>query len=98
VLLSPDYRAEAASNAAVARAEAARIGALPTPVACSNLVVCRMAGKPFVHDAFRIEMLENTGKMSPAAVAEAMRRDRIVMETIDLRANATSLYRRTRTD
>ena len=98
VLLSPDYRAEAARNVAVTRAEAARIAALPTPVACSNLVVCRMAGKPFVYDAFRIEMLENTGRMSPAAVAEAMRRDRIVMETIDPRANATALYRRTRTD
>ena len=34
VLASPDYRAEAMRNAAVMRAEAATIAAMPGPVAC----------------------------------------------------------------
>src|SRR5262249_36630128 len=55
VLLSPDYRALAATHSAVARAEAARLAAIPHPVACwNNLVICRMAGKEFVLDYFKV--------------------------------------------
>jgi hypothetical protein len=98
VLLSPDYRAQAAEHAAIARAEAARIAALPSPVACSNPVVCRMAGKPFVYDPFKIEMMRNTGAMSETAIQAALRRQGVVFVAVDPRANATSLYRRVRTD
>jgi hypothetical protein len=61
VLFSPDYRAEYFANAQVMRDDAARVAAIPGPVACHFKVVCRLAGKPFVYDDFRTEMLVATG-------------------------------------
>jgi predicted CoA-binding protein len=40
------------------------LAAIPGPVACQNLVVCRMAGKPFVYDHFWITQLVETGRMT----------------------------------
>jgi hypothetical protein len=61
VLFSPDYRAEYFANAQVVRDDAARVAAIPGPVACDFKVVCRLAGKPFSYDDFRAEMLVATG-------------------------------------
>jgi hypothetical protein len=98
VLFSPQYRALAAENAAVTRAEAARTAAIPGPVACSNLVVCRMAGKPFVYDHFWVTQLIETGKMTWQQVEQLARRKAIVKDNTDRRANITSLWRRMRSD
>jgi hypothetical protein len=94
VLFSPDYRALAAELASVTRAEVAKVAAMPSAVACSNLVVCRMAGKPFVFDHFKVEMLRHTGKLSEAALAAALRQEGIVFAVIDPRANVVWLSRR----
>jgi hypothetical protein len=61
VLFDPSYRAQFHANAQVARDEAARIAAMPGPVACENKIVCRMADKPFVYDDFRTDMMIMTG-------------------------------------
>jgi hypothetical protein len=61
VLFSPAYRAEYYAAAEGVRADAARVAAIPGMVACDFKVVCRMAGKPFVYDDFRTEMLVATG-------------------------------------
>ncbi len=61
VLFDPAYRAQYYANAAAVRQEAARIAAIPGPVACDYKVVCRLAGKPFSYDDFRAEMLVATG-------------------------------------
>ena len=98
VLFSPQYRALAAEYAAVTRAEAARTAAIPGPVACSNLVVCRMAGKPFVYDHFYVQMLVETGRMTWLQVEQLARRKAIVKDTTDPRANITSLWRRMRSN
>jgi hypothetical protein len=98
VLLSPQYRALAAEHAAVTRAEAERTAAIPGPVACSNLVVCRMAGKPFVYDHFWIMQLIETGRMSWPQVEQLARRQAIVKDDTDRRAKITSLWRRMRSD
>ncbi|MEJ0073927.1 MAG: hypothetical protein WDO17_00520 [Alphaproteobacteria bacterium] len=98
VLFSPQYRALAAEHAAVTRAEAARTAAIPGPVACSNLVVCRMAGKPFVYDHFWIMQLVETGRMTWPQVEQLARRKAIVKDDTDRRANITSLWRRMRSD
>jgi hypothetical protein len=98
VLFSPQYRALAAQHAAITRAEAARTAAIPGPVACSNLVVCRMAGKPFVYDHFRITQLVETGRMTWPQVEQLARRKAIVKDNTDPRANITSLWRRMRSD
>lgn len=98
VLFSPQYRALAAEYAAVTRAEATRTAAIPDPVACQNLVVCRMAGKPFVYDHFWITMLVETGKMTWRDVETVTRRKGIVRDDTDRRANIMSLWRRMRSD
>ena len=98
VLFSPQYRAQAAEHAAITRAEAARTAAIPGPVACSNLVVCRMAGKPFVYDHFYITQLVETGRMTWQQVEQLARRKAIVKDDTDPRANITSLWRRMRSD
>ena len=98
VLASPQYRAQAAEYAAVTRAEAARTAAIPGPVACSNLLVCRMAGKPFVYDHFYVTQLFETGRMSLQQVDQYARRKAIVKDHTDPRANVTSLWRRVRSD
>ena len=98
VLASPQYRALAAENAAITRAEAARVAAIPGPVACQNLVVCRMAGKPFVYDHFWITQLVETGRMTWHQVEQLARRKAIVRDDTDPRANVRSLWRRMRSD
>lgn len=98
VLFSPQYRAMAAEHAAVARAEAARVAAIPGPVACSNLVICRAAGKPFVVDPFKADMMVATGTISAFQLYDTMRRQAIVPDSTDPRANVTSLWRRMQSD
>jgi hypothetical protein len=63
VLTDPGYRAEYYAHAASARAEAARVAAMPGLIACDLKVICRMAGKPFVYDDFRAEMLIESAKI-----------------------------------
>ena len=98
VLFSPQYRAMAAEHAAVARSEAARVAAIPGPVACSNLVICRAARKPFVFDPFKTDMMVATGTISAFQLYDTMRRQAIIPDDTDPRANVTSLWRRMRSD
>jgi hypothetical protein len=98
VLASPQYRALAAENAAISRAEAVRVAAIPGPVACQNLVVCRMAGKPFVYDHFWSTQLVETGRMTWHQVEQLARRKAIVRDDTDPRADVRSLWRRMRSD
>jgi hypothetical protein len=98
VLFSPQYRATAAEHAAVARSEAARIAAIPGPVGCSNLVICRAARKPFVFDPFKVDMMLATGAVSALQLYDTVRRQAIVLDNTDPRANVTSLWRRMRSD
>jgi hypothetical protein len=94
VLLSPDYRALAANHSAVARAEAARLAAIPHPIACWNLVVCRMAGKAFVFDHFKVSQMVATGAYSGDEIAAMTRAQNISFEAVDPRARTDSLFRR----
>jgi hypothetical protein len=94
VLASPSYRALGAEHAAIARFEAARIAAFPTPVACSNMMVCRMAGKALVYDHFKVIQMLDTRTYSHGEIAAKILAARLVFETIDERTRAASLYRR----
>ena len=94
VLASPDYRAEAMRNAAVMRAEAATVAAMPGPVACSNLVLCRMAGKPFVYDHFYATQIIATGRMTATELKARLAAAGIHQVVNDERTTAPSLYRR----
>ena len=98
VLVSPQYRALAAENSAVTRAEAVRVAAIPGPVACQNLVVCRIAGKPFVYDHFWATQLVETGRMTWHQVEQLARRQAIVKDDEDPRTNVRALWRRMQSD
>jgi len=98
VLFSPQYRAEGAVHAAVTRAEAARVAVMPGLIGCSNLVVCRMAGKPFVYDHFKTMMMVETGMLSYPELAALTRQEGITLDDTDPRAKVTSIWRRMRSD
>jgi hypothetical protein len=98
VLASPQYRALAAQHAAVTRAEAARTAAIPGPVACSNLVVCRMAGKPFVYDHFKVMMMVETRQLTWQQLVSNTRAKAIITDETDPRTKVTSLWRRMLSD
>jgi hypothetical protein len=93
VLADPAYRAEFYAHAAVARAEAARVAAIPGPVACYHKVICRMAGKPYVYDDFRAEMLIATGAAPGLTEGDLMREHGLTDAQEDPAVGIESLYR-----
>jgi hypothetical protein len=93
VLVDADYRAQYFANAAVARADAARIAKIPGPVACDFKVVCRLAGKPFVCDDFYVEMLVATGASHGLDVAGLIRAHGITYVSNDPRDDIVVLFR-----
>jgi hypothetical protein len=92
VILDPAYRARFHTNAQVVRADAARVAAIPGPVACDIKLVCRMAGKPFVYDDFRVDMLIETGASPGRDAEEIIQQHGITFVRNDPRASITSLY------
>src|SRR5581483_9497908 len=85
--LSEAFRATVAGHAQVAREEAKRVAALPGKVYCSVAIVCRMAGKAFVVDGFKQEILIALNKQSRGEFYDRLGRNGIRAETIDLRAS-----------
>ncbi|MGM4917393.1 ArnT family glycosyltransferase [Tardiphaga sp. 813_E8_N1_3] len=64
ILISPEFRESVYSNERAAIREAAQLSLVHGDVFCTNKVVCRMAGKPFVVDEFKVEQLALTNKLS----------------------------------
>lgn len=93
ILFDPAYRAAFYANAQVARAEAARIAAIPGPVACDYKVICRMAGKPFVYDDFRADMLIMTGAAKGLDAEGLIRQHGLIYFRNDPRCGIESLHR-----
>jgi hypothetical protein len=94
VIFSSDYRALAAHNSAIARTEADRLAIIPNPIGCWNLVLCRMAGKAFVWDYFKVSQMVATGAYTSDEIAAMMRLRNISYERIDPRTRTDSLFRR----
>ena len=65
LVVSPAFRATLHEHVAAMNAEAAQIAAMPGPVVCPVMTLCRSAGKPFVFDAFAVDQRVKTGKLSP---------------------------------
>ncbi len=87
------YRAEFYANAQATRQEAARVAAIPGPVACDYKVVCRMAGKPFVYDDFRAEMIVATGASHGLDERGLMRQHGLTYFQNDPRSGIEALHR-----
>jgi hypothetical protein len=93
ILADPSYRAEFFANAAITRAEARRVAAIPGPVACYYKVVCRLAGKPYVYDDFRAEMLIATGIAAGKTELELMHEHGLTFAHEDPAVGIGTLYR-----
>jgi hypothetical protein len=93
VLFDPAYRAQYYENAEAVRAEAVRLAQIPGPVACDYKVVCRLAGKPFVYDDFRAEMLVATGAARGLDVEGLMRAHGLTYVHNDPRGGIDALFR-----
>jgi hypothetical protein len=93
VLFDPAYRAEFYVHAQAAREDAARVAAIPGPVACTLKVICRMAGKPFVYDDFRADMLIMTGAAKGLDAPGLIRQHGLTYYENDPRAAIESLHR-----
>lgn len=85
VLTSPEFRNSLHQDAMIARAEVARVTAIPGLVSCSNLMVCRWAGKPFVYDPFTISQHLAAGRLTRDELNGRTHQLRFV--TIDPRAS-----------
>ena len=53
--------------------KAAEIAAIPGPVVCPVMTICRRAGKPFVFDAFAVDQRLKTGHLSPDELKQRLK-------------------------
>ena len=88
MVVSPEFRATLHEHVAAMDAETAQIAAMPGPVVCPVITLCRRAGKPFVFDAFAVDQRVKTGKLSPDELERRIRAQGIRFERIDPRALA----------
>ena len=93
ILFDPAYRAEFYVAAQAAREDAARVAAIPGPVACTVKIVCRMAGKPYVWDDFRTDMLIYSGAAKGLDAPGLIRQHGLTYYQNDPRAAIESLHR-----
>ncbi|HYS49500.1 MAG TPA: hypothetical protein VEM36_12085 [Xanthobacteraceae bacterium] len=94
VLTSSEYRGLFPAAVAVMEREVVRISAVPGPVACTVMTVCRRAGKAFVWDHFATANRIRTGRVTEAEFAAKFRAQNIRAESIDPRAAIEPLLRR----
>jgi hypothetical protein len=78
VLFDPYFRSQLYASERSARADAARVAAMPGDVYCSNKVICRLAGKPFVVDDFKVEQMVATGTITKTQLDDILRSRKIV--------------------
>jgi hypothetical protein len=79
LLFSPQFRAYFETGDRQVKAESAKVAAIPGNVACTNKLVCRLAGKPLVVDEFKTGELVATGRMSNTELALAIHSANISM-------------------
>jgi hypothetical protein len=72
LILSADFRSSTYANQRIVLSETAQVAAMTGDVACANKLVCRLAGKPFVADEFKLEELVLTGRATDADVASML--------------------------
>lgn len=88
LIASPEFRADLVQRADVVASETARVAAMPGPVACSVVTVCRWAGKPFLYDRFALHDRIVTGHLSEDEVERRRRALGIRLVEIDARTIA----------
>ena len=69
LVLSEPFRSSVAAHERDVIGDVAQVVDIPGDVSCTVKVVCRLAGKRFVHDEFKTEQLVATGSATAADVA-----------------------------
>jgi dolichyl-phosphate-mannose-protein mannosyltransferase len=90
VLLSPPFRSSFDAGQQAVVDDAALVAAIPGDVFCSNKVVCRLAGKPFVVDEFKMEELVATGQATQTGISALLKDRHIGVFISDSRTLANS--------
>jgi hypothetical protein len=88
LVVSPDFRANLHQQVVAMDVETAQIAAMPGPVVCPVMTLCRRAGKPFVFDAFAVDQRVRTGRLSSDELQRRIRAQGIRFEQIDARTLA----------
>jgi hypothetical protein len=91
LLFSPAFRASLNERVSIMKAEIARIAEIPGPVVCTEAMVCRLAGKPFVLDPFVLHEYIVTGRLSRPAVDARVRDRKIRFDSVDPRVSVMHL-------
>jgi hypothetical protein len=78
LLLSPDFRLYFEAGSREANTETTAVASFPGRVYCSNKIVCRMAGKAFVVDDFKVEEMISTGGNTRDQISELLKLRSIV--------------------
>jgi hypothetical protein len=78
ILLDPDFRSHLLAREQSVRADADRVAAIPGRVYCDNKIVCRLAGKPFVVDDFKVEQMEATKAITASQLDDLLQEGQIV--------------------
>src|SRR5258708_35553309 len=73
LLLSPEFRSYFYSGQQAVLKDAAAVAQIPGNVFCSNKIVCRLAGKPFAVDDFKVEQMVATGRFTSDFLAETLK-------------------------
>lgn len=73
LILSPHFRSTVQDAERASLQEIAVVAAMIGDVACSNKVICRAAGKPFVVDEFKMEELVATGRATEKDVSASIK-------------------------
>ena len=78
MLVDPHFRSGIYALERSVRADADRVADLPGDVYCTNKIVCRLAGKPFVADDFKVEQMTATRAIAQAQLDQILRSQKII--------------------
>jgi hypothetical protein len=84
VLFSPEFRSRIQAGEQSVLKEAGQVAALQGPVYCTNKLVCRLAGKLFVVDDFKMEQMVATHIITQPQLDEMLTLRKIVTFISDL--------------
>ncbi|GAC1627140.1 MAG: hypothetical protein NVS4B4_10440 [Bradyrhizobium sp.] len=77
ILVDPHFRSEIYALERSVRADADRVANLSGSVYCTNKLVCRLAGKAFVADDFKVEQMTATRAIARAQLDQILRSQNI---------------------
>jgi hypothetical protein len=92
LLLNSDFRQSLHSSERNVIDQAKAVAAMPSKTACLVRLICRLAGKPFTVDEFKVDELIATGKATPGDISALLDTNGIrwIPKTLPIGAGATT--------